>query len=756
MILRRLRQWLAQRVDGGSLAVVRIAVGSVLFLEAIKLLWPTGDATLLANSFLTPGYLFAYPGFEWIQPWPEPWLTAHCCVLAMSSVFLALGWRHRIAGASASALWMYLLLLDATRFNNHYYLEVLLSLLLAFTPAHRRYSVWAMRRRSDDEPGSVPFWSVLLIRAQLAVVYFWGGVAKLSPEWLVHAEPMQMLLHDPRTKLRALHALPDAWVEALWSAVPSPAYFLSYGGTLFDLMVVPLLICRRTRLFAFGLVVLFHLTNHFVLFDDIGFFPALGIAATTIYFAPDWPKRLGDGIARPRWPRPDWGWLAAGAILLPPLGWLLGWKGRPALRATTAQDRALAWFPTTLIVGWIVVQAGLPLAQFAMPEPLLWTGKAEQFFWRMKSGVKIASDVRIDIDDAHVAQTAAQDGEASVDWNSWPGERVLYRELDPANVDVQAWPSLFVEFQPLFGERVLYNPRSHRDAMSRADVVDVWKRKNGRRPRLTRTESLADILRAMHAGLSGKVDATTLARVTTAHAVARRIELGQIDPMDQPTLLESVRLELRDLCLAADTELAEFARSSMRFVQPLALVSTNAPRSAFYVIDDDTLYQPMAERYRGVYRAMARHPRGDDAEPLEVFTCLDRLTPIELSFLPRFRLQTAVDGQVSVLWNPYRELVEHQWLIAFTQPRLCRQYALHVAEQWRRLSGRRAAVRMRVHLMVAPYRQCPLIDPDVDLTGTTWRVFGTNSWIEPFRREVDATRFRAAEALGKALETPSN
>ena len=67
-------------------------------------------------------------------------------------------------------------------------------------------------------------------------------------------------------------------------------FFFSYGGMLFDLLIVPALLWSRTRPFAFVFCIFFHVTNKMLF--DIGIFPFLAIAATTIFFSPDWPRRV--------------------------------------------------------------------------------------------------------------------------------------------------------------------------------------------------------------------------------------------------------------------------------------------------------------------------------------------------------------------------------------------------------------------------------------------------------------------------------
>src|SRR5205807_7064415 len=113
----------------------------------------------------------------------------------------------------------------------------------------------------------------------MSVVYFFAGVAKISPDWL-KGEPMRIWL------TRDIHSpLIDRFSHATWTP-----YAASYGALLLDLLAVPFLLWRRTRLAAYCVIVIFHVLNaHFF---SIGIFPWLALAAATIFLSPDWPRRV--------------------------------------------------------------------------------------------------------------------------------------------------------------------------------------------------------------------------------------------------------------------------------------------------------------------------------------------------------------------------------------------------------------------------------------------------------------------------------
>jgi hypothetical protein len=113
----------------------------------------------------------------------------------------------------------------------------------------------------------------------MAIVYFYGGLAKLNSDWL-RGEPMRTWLTEG-TSFPVIGPLcTQEWI----------VYLFSYGGLLFDLLIVPFLLWRRTRLSAFTIALIFHLANAQMF--TIGVFPYLAIAATALFFPPSWPRKF--------------------------------------------------------------------------------------------------------------------------------------------------------------------------------------------------------------------------------------------------------------------------------------------------------------------------------------------------------------------------------------------------------------------------------------------------------------------------------
>jgi vitamin K-dependent gamma-carboxylase len=270
----RLQKRAFEPVDIASLVFFRIAFGLLMILEVGRYFvhhW-------IATQWLEPRFLFKYYGFEWIRPWPGIGLYIHWAALGVFALLIAIGFLYRISAAFFFVSYTYFFLLDEARYVNHTYLICLFSFLLIFVPANRAFSVDALLRpRLHSE--SVPAWGLWLLRAQMGMVYFFAGVAKIAPDWL-RGEPM-------RTRMAKSTDFPilGRFFREEWAV-----YGASYGSLLLDLCIFPLLLWRRTRVAAFCMAVAFHLIN--ARWFPLGIFPWLAIAGTMLFLSPSWPRKI--------------------------------------------------------------------------------------------------------------------------------------------------------------------------------------------------------------------------------------------------------------------------------------------------------------------------------------------------------------------------------------------------------------------------------------------------------------------------------
>ncbi len=339
-LLRRVAARAARPVDVASLAGFRIVFGLLMFAGIVRFLC-TG---WIEPMYGQPTFFFHYPGFDWVVPWSVTGMYVHYLVLAGLALMIAAGAWTRIVTPLFTVGFAYTQLIDVTNYLNHHYLVVLLGALLSVLPVHRAWSIDAWRRpalRLDV----VPAWTVWLLRFQVGVVYVFAGLAKAQPDWLVHAQPLNIWL-SARTDTPWI----GGWLDERWVA-----FAMSWGGFLFDTTIVVWLSWRRTRLPAYVVLLGFHAAVG--TFFNIGMFPFIMTTSALIFFPPSWPRRF---VA----------WLPA--------------RLRPRPPATVANaPRVVPRWLVPLLVAHVVVQIALPLRHHAYPGDVLWNEDGMRFGWQV-------------------------------------------------------------------------------------------------------------------------------------------------------------------------------------------------------------------------------------------------------------------------------------------------------------------------------------------------------------------------------------
>jgi hypothetical protein len=336
------RSRLFEPLDVASLAVFRVMFGTVMLWEV----WSFFDAGWIESYYIQPRFFFKYYGFEWVEPWGGEGMYWHYALLGVLALQIIAGFLYRFAMAAFFLAVTYVFLLDQTQYLNHYYLVCLLSFLMIFLPLHRGWSIDAVLRPALASE-TVPAWPLWLLRAQLGIVYFYAGVAKLNADWL-QCQPIRMWVRQ-RMDFPIIGPLLEH------RAAP---YFFGYGGLLLDLFVVPFLLWRRTRPYAFAATVLFHVLNNWLF--SIGLFPWLMLAATLLFFEPGWPRRFC--LLFP--PRPQGVGTAAPVPLVPP-----GWRRTVVL---------------VFLGVWVAIQILVPLRHWLYPGSVHWNEEGHRFAWHMK------------------------------------------------------------------------------------------------------------------------------------------------------------------------------------------------------------------------------------------------------------------------------------------------------------------------------------------------------------------------------------
>jgi len=321
----------------------RILFGAVMCVGTVRFVASGWVHTL----FVEPKHYLKYAGFEWVQPWPEWGMVLHYLAMAIAALFVSLGLFYRISALSFLLLFSYAQLIDISNYLNHYYLVVLLAGLLLVLPAHRALSLDVVRKPTLRVQ-HVPAWCVYLLRFQIGVVYVYAALAKFNPEWLLHAQPLTLWM-----RARVHVPVIGPWLDELWLA-----YAMSWAGFLYDSLIVVFLMMKRTRPYAYAVVLLFHAMTY--VFFDIGMFPFIMSAATLIFFSPSWPRVLSERVRRFRMPRP----LISSAPETPSL---FSFK-----RGTVA-----------VLSVYVAIQILVPLRHFVYPGDVLWDEQGMRYAWKV-------------------------------------------------------------------------------------------------------------------------------------------------------------------------------------------------------------------------------------------------------------------------------------------------------------------------------------------------------------------------------------
>ena len=313
-------------VAADSLAVFRIGFGLLVAFSSLRFLAKGWVDTL----YLAPESHLTYRWFGWVAPLPAPWMHLHMVALAALGICIALGYRHRLATALFIVGFAYTELIEASLYLNHYWFITLAAVLLLLLPAHHHWSLDAAAGRaacsnqslahtagrathsradnSRDEEASrtahhrslrsaagraarhtesqaVQAWVVWALRAQVGIVYVFAGIAKLNGDWLFHAQPLSLWLAD-RTHLPVIGPFLDE---------PLVAYAASWGSAAFDCTIVAWLLWRRSRPWAYAVLVVFHIAT-WLLFPKIGVFPWVMIFCALVFFPSDWPRQLAKRV----------------------------------------------------------------------------------------------------------------------------------------------------------------------------------------------------------------------------------------------------------------------------------------------------------------------------------------------------------------------------------------------------------------------------------------------------------------------------
>ena len=255
-------------VDNSALIAFRIIFGFLMLVLCTQL-FLSGE---LEETYIKPSFTFSFIGLEFIKPFPGVCMYFFVGIMAVFALMIMFAERYRIGATGFAIMWTLLYLMQKVNANNFYYLVLLFSWILVFMPANRYFSFDTKRRRVHQSL-SCSRWIPTLFIFQMSVMYLYTAFFWLNSDWLSGE-----LLNIKFSKL-VTHSILSGFYG-------NPAFpkIISWGGLISNLLIVPLLLWRRTALIAF-LFSLFILLFSFISLSP-GIFPFLCIAGNLFFLDP--------------------------------------------------------------------------------------------------------------------------------------------------------------------------------------------------------------------------------------------------------------------------------------------------------------------------------------------------------------------------------------------------------------------------------------------------------------------------------------
>src|SRR5690554_6116759 len=322
-----------KQIDNAPLIVFRIFFGFLLAAESFGSIL-TG---WVKNVFVEPELDFQHIGFQWLVPLDGSGMYFYYAIMGVFGLGVMLGYKYRWSMIAFTLMWTGVYLMQKSAYNNHYYLLILVCLIMIFLPANRYASLDA-KQNPEIQSLSMPIWCSWMMIVQVAMVYFYATIHKFYPDWLDGT--FTGILFQGKTDYPLIGEL----FSKEWFHV-----FIAYMGIIFDGLVIPLLLWKRTRNLALLASFIFHLFNSIVL--QIGIFPYFALSFAVFFYHPE--------TIRKRF-----------------------LKKKPVF-SEVGNSYENKNFITCFFIPFFILQMILPIRHHFIKGDVLWTDEGHKLSWRM-------------------------------------------------------------------------------------------------------------------------------------------------------------------------------------------------------------------------------------------------------------------------------------------------------------------------------------------------------------------------------------
>ncbi len=327
-----MKKTIFQPIENSSLVIFRIIFGFLIACESFGAII-TG---WVKENLVQPKFTFNFIGFDFLQHFLGSGMYLYFGIMGVLGLFIMLGFKYRLSTISFTVLWAGAYLMQKTSYNNHYYLLLIVSFMMIFFPANKNFSLdtkFGLVRNETLMPNYIRLYFIL----QITIVYVFASFAKIYPDWL-DGTFVKILLENS-TKNEFLKSI---FIQK-WFYL-----FITYSGIVFDLLIVPLLLYKKTRLYAIIASLLFHLFNAITL--QIGIFPFFALSFVLFFYE---PKTIQQFFFKKQIDIPTPSFKSENKYLYP------------------------------FIIVFLFIQLALPLRHYFIKGDVLWTEEGHRLSWRM-------------------------------------------------------------------------------------------------------------------------------------------------------------------------------------------------------------------------------------------------------------------------------------------------------------------------------------------------------------------------------------
>lgn len=329
-----MNQLFFKNIDNSPLIVFRIFFGFLIACESFGAII-TG---WVKRVLIEPEFTFSFIGLEWLQPLPGYGMYFYFISMGLFGIAIMLGYRYRIAIIAYTILWAGVYFMQKTSYNNHYYLLLIISFYMIFLPANQYASLDVKQHRVQKE-NTMPYWISLLFIIQVTIVYFYAAIAKFYPGWL-DGTFTKLLLSGTTSNEFFLQIFLNKYFYL----------FIAYAGILFDLLIVPLLLFKKTRTIALVASLSFHLFN--AIFLQIGIFPFFALTFSLFFYPPEKIRKLF-------------------------------FKNKLSIEEPIVSNYFRKRIFLYFLIPFLFIQLLLPLRHHLIDGDVLWTEEGHRLSWRM-------------------------------------------------------------------------------------------------------------------------------------------------------------------------------------------------------------------------------------------------------------------------------------------------------------------------------------------------------------------------------------